>query len=393
MMLETLLNKAGPDTTMILVSDHGFHSGEGRRDTDGYKDPVSWHRPFGVVCVNGPGIKQDEKLYGATLLDVTPTILAMFGLPVGGDMDGRPWLEILDTPVRAERVISWDQMPGECGLHPEDRREDPTESAEAIRHLVELGYIEAPSEDAQETVRKTILGQKTNLAKALSDSNRLEKAVPMWEELIAQDEQGRDYYSLQLAYCLMRLNRLGESEKLYLEILGRVPNSPMLLVRLGQLMSQGNRMNEAMSYLQRAEAVAPDMAALQPTLGQVYLRLKRYDDAERAFRKTLEHDEESPVAYNGLARVAISRKQYDEAIDLALRAVGLTHNFPRAHYNLGVALAESGMRLEAIQAFETCVGIAPGIKPAHRWLARLYRAEGIDPDKARRHELMGRPNN
>ena len=36
---------------------------------------------------NGPAIKQNDRLYGATILDVTPTILALLGLPVGGDMD------------------------------------------------------------------------------------------------------------------------------------------------------------------------------------------------------------------------------------------------------------------------------------------------------------------
>lgn len=391
MMLETLLNKAGPDATVILVSDHGFHSGEGRRGTDGYEDPVSWHRPFGVVCANGPGIKEDDKLYGATLLDVTPTILSLLGLPIGGDMDGRPWLEIFDAEVRAESIISWDEVKGECGMHPEDRREDTTESAEAIRHLVELGYIDAPTDDIQETVNKTILSQKVNLALALSDSNRLDRAVPIWEELIENDESGRDYYSIQLANCLMRLKRLDESEQIFREILDRVPNNAMILVKLGQLTIQRDKPGEALEYLKQAEAIAPGMAALQPTLAQAYLKLEQYDDAERAFKRTLEIDDESPTAYNGLARVAIKRKQYDQAIDFALNAVGLAHNFPRAHFNLGVALAESDMTEQAILAFETCVRLAPGIKPAHVWLSRLYAGEQGDEEKARHHTLMGRP--
>ena len=390
MMLETLLNKAGEDTTVVLVSDHGFHSGEGRRDTDGYKDPVSWHRPFGVVCANGPGIKKEDKLYGATLLDVTPTVLSLFGLPIGGDMDGRPWLEIFDTPVKAETIISWDGVEGESGMHPEDRREDPTESAEAIKHLVELGYIDAPSDDIQETVNNTIRSQKVNLALALSDSSRLEKAVPLWEELVSEDESGRDYYNLQLSNCLMRLKRFDRCEIIFREMLAKMPGNAVILVKLGQLMIQKGEMDEALDYLTQAESIAPNMAALQPTLAQAYLRLKQYDDAERAFMKTLESDDESPTAYNGLARVSIERKEFDKAIDYALQAVGMAHNFPRAHFNLGVALAETGMKKEAIQAFETCVRLAPGIKPAHVWLAKLYGGEGGDEEKVRHHALMGR---
>jgi predicted AlkP superfamily phosphohydrolase/phosphomutase len=122
MMLESMLKYAGEDTTVILVSDHGFHSGDGRFDTDGFKDPESWHRPFGVVCAKGPGIQKDKQIYGATLLDVTPTVLSLFGLPIGADMDGRPWLEIFDQETRAEHVMTWDAIEGDDGMHGEDQR-------------------------------------------------------------------------------------------------------------------------------------------------------------------------------------------------------------------------------------------------------------------------------
>lgn len=391
MMLETLLHKAGPDTTVLLVSDHGFHSGEGRQDTDGYKDPVSWHRPFGVVCAAGPGIKQNDKLYGATLLDVTPTILSLFGLPIAGDMDGRPWLEIFDTEVRAESIISWDLVDGECGMHPEDLREDPAESAEAIRHLVELGYIDAPSDDIQQTIKKTVLDQKVNLAKALSDSNRVDQAVPLWERLIEEDDPDHaTYYRLQLAGCQLRLGRYDECEAILTDLLSHDEIKPIILLKLGQLMAQREQPERALGYLDQVQALAPDMPALQPALGQTYIRLGRFDEAERAFEKTLQADDESPVAYNGLARVAIERREYDLAIDRALHAVGLAHHFPRAHYNLGVALAESGMTGQAIQAFETCIQLTPRIRSAHRWLAKLYAGENGDEEKAKRHELMSR---
>lgn len=390
MMLESMLRYAGEDTTVILVSDHGFHSGTGRNDTDGFKDPESWHRPFGIVCAKGPGIKKDHQLYGATLLDVTPTILSLFGLPLGADMDGRPWLEIFDTETRAENVISWDAIAGEDGMHAEDMREDPVASAEAIRHLVELGYIDAPSDDAQETVRKTMQDQKINLAKALTDSQRVEKAIPIWQELLEQDPDSALAYKYQLVRCYMRTGRFGQCESLLRELIEIHPKSPILLATLGQAMLQQGKAEAALDYLKQAEAIAPRMEALLGSLGQAYIRLKNFDDAERAFKTLLELDEENSVAYNGLARVAISRKQFEEAVDYALRAVGLTHQFPRAHYNLGVALAETGRTEQAILALQTCVAMAPATATAHLWLAKLLAADGRDPEQARQHELLAR---
>ncbi len=392
MMLESLLKYAGEDTTVILVSDHGFHSGEGRFDTDGFKDPESWHRPFGVVCAKGPGIKKDSNIYGATLLDVTPTVLSLFGLPIGADMDGRPWLEIFDKQAHAERIVSWDLVEGEDGMHGEDLREDPVASAEALRHLVELGYIDAPSEDAQETIDKTILDQKINLAKALNDSHRIDQAIPLWQELLDQDEDGENTvaYRFQLAKCYLRTGKADRCEEIIRELIETNPKRPVLLVQLGQALLQQDKPEAALEYLQQAEAIAPDMHMLLGCLGQAYVQLSRWDDAERVFRRVLEDDSESAVAYNGLSRVCISRRQFDTAVDYALHAVGLMHQFPRAHYNLGVALAESGKSDKAIQALETCVSMAPGMRVAHLWLSRLYAENDRDPDLAQKHEMLAR---
>ena len=48
----------------------------------------------------GPGIKRDERIYGASLIDVAPTVLTLFDLPIGEDMDGRPLLEAFEVPPR-----------------------------------------------------------------------------------------------------------------------------------------------------------------------------------------------------------------------------------------------------------------------------------------------------
>jgi len=126
------------------------------------------------------------------------------------------------------------------------------------------------------------------------------------------------------------------------------------------------------------------------TMGQAYVRLDDFNAAERIFRRLLELDDESSLAYNGLARVSIAGKRFDEAVDYALRAVGLPHQYPRAHYNLGVALAETGRVGQAIQALQTCVGMAPGMGPAHFWLAKLLAADGRDPEQARKHDMLAR---
>jgi hypothetical protein len=72
----------GADTPVILVSDHGFHSDHLRpKFTPRVPAGITvWHRPQGAFIASGPGFQRDELLFGARLLDVTPTILHHFGL-------------------------------------------------------------------------------------------------------------------------------------------------------------------------------------------------------------------------------------------------------------------------------------------------------------------------
>ena len=81
MMLGRLLSLAGENTYVILCSDHGFLSGGYRpkftpREPAG---PAYWHRQLGILAIQGPGIRRDSLVFGASLLDITPTILTMFG--------------------------------------------------------------------------------------------------------------------------------------------------------------------------------------------------------------------------------------------------------------------------------------------------------------------------
>ena len=45
--------------------------------------PALEHRDFGVFVLAGPGIAAGEPVHGVSLLDVAPTVLTLFGLPVG----------------------------------------------------------------------------------------------------------------------------------------------------------------------------------------------------------------------------------------------------------------------------------------------------------------------
>jgi predicted AlkP superfamily phosphohydrolase/phosphomutase len=84
-ILGEYLSTLQPGTDVIIVSDHGFGP------DPGHSVPfrTGEHRPYGVFVANGPHFRQGLKLENASVLDITPTLLYLYGLPVAKDMDGK----------------------------------------------------------------------------------------------------------------------------------------------------------------------------------------------------------------------------------------------------------------------------------------------------------------
>ena len=454
MMLETLLNLAGPEATVLLVSDHGFHSDHLRprgipAEPAG---PAVQHRPFGIFCMKGQHIQQDERIYGATLLDVTPTILTLFGLPVGTDMDGRVLVQAFEEPPQIARIPSWEQEPGECGMHPSDLRMDPAAAQAVLQQFVALGYIQPPSEDQSKAVASAVREANYNLARDYLDCGRPDDALPLLEDLAKNDpKQAR--FQMHLAQCYLALSRRAEAKQILQALItadlnppeaeavkaeqpdqaeaeqvaenAQQAESPQALVPetartetpeaaapqtampeaptsqekqpnprpwadllMGVIHFEEGNMEAALASLLKAEQSDPRLPNLHLRIGETYLRQKRTDDADRAFQQALDIDGDSPEAHLGLAMVRLRQRRNEEAAEQALLAVGLQHFLPLGHFYLGVALARLGHRQRAMLAFETCLSMLPGLVAAHRWLAALHSQPGGDLDKAVRHRSL-----
>ncbi len=426
MMLQTLLDLAGPDTTVLLVSDHGFHSDHLRprgipAEPAG---PAVQHRQFGVVCMKGEHIKQDERIYGATLLDVTPTILTLFGLPVGEDMDGRVLVQAFEETPKIARIPSWEGEAGECGMHPADLRMDPAAAQAVLQQFVALGYIQPLSEDQDKAVAVAVREQEYNLARAYQDSRRYPEALTILEELVKKwPDEAR--FMQHLAQSYLAVGRRAEAKGLLQKLMTLKPKvraaargdaqaeaqanangnaaqespaapesdaaaeeakpRPWADLLMGIIQFEEGDMDAALGYLLKAESADPRLPDLHLRIGETYLRLKRVEDADRAFQRALEIDGDSPDAHLGLAAVRLRQRRNEEAAEQALLAVGLQHYLPLGHFHLGVALARLGHRDRAALAFETSLSMLPGLMAAHRWLAALYTQPNGDLEKATRH--------
>ena len=221
-ILGALLEEAGTDTTVIIVSDHGFHSDHLRPRHIPHEPagPAAQHRPYGIFVMAGPGIKKDELIHGASLLDICPTVLTLLGLPVGEDMDGKPLVQAFESPPAVSAIPSWDAVAGPAGMHSPEKRIDPVEAQEAIQQLVALGYIEKPPENKQQAIDQCVRELNYNLARAYMDASRHAEAAALLEELL---EKWPDEYrfGIHLVSCLQALDKTPEARRVLEELLSR----------------------------------------------------------------------------------------------------------------------------------------------------------------------------
>ena len=202
-MLGALLSKAGDDTTVILMSDHGFHPDHLRPSSipDIPAGPAAEHSPYGIFVIAGPGIRKDASLFGLSVLDLTPTVLTLYGLPVGADMDGKVVAQAFENPPDVRTIPSWEDVLGNDGRHPPDARLDPVAAAEAMEQLVALGYIEKPGDNAAENVESTVRELRYNLIEAYHDSGKHTEALDLARDLCRRDPDEQRYQLKRFLSC------------------------------------------------------------------------------------------------------------------------------------------------------------------------------------------------
>jgi predicted AlkP superfamily phosphohydrolase/phosphomutase len=133
-LIGALADRYARDDLVMVVSDHGFEAGKHRFvEVTGVHSGLDAR--YGVLFAKGRGIPAGERAGKVTVNDITPTILAWFGLPVARDMDGRP-AEFLRVP-RKEPVPTYDHIPVQRPTA------DPSGvERDMIRQLRALGYLE-----------------------------------------------------------------------------------------------------------------------------------------------------------------------------------------------------------------------------------------------------------
>jgi tetratricopeptide (TPR) repeat protein len=358
---------------------------------------------------------------GPTLYDITPTLLALFGVPSAADMDGRAYRPALDSAAPAQLVATHEHV-GEgrstgAGAELNEReshdesKDDDDDDARSVAHLVALGYVDSPDEQAARLAERFKRGQRYRRAAALMGAAAYAEAAEELEALLASEPRrgsaspagtassspapgltaGSVALRTLLAEAQFRGNRRAECRRTVESLRADGVDTALARVALAALEAAAGRREAALQHLRTAEEKGPIGAEVQELIGQAYFRLRLWDDAARALTAGASAD---PVAGAGMevqaAAARLAAGDAEGAEQHARAALALDPQSAAGHHRLGLALLRQARHAEAADALRRALSLGVrAFAAVHRHLATACDALG-DTEGAMQHRWAAR---
>lgn len=346
-MLHQLVELAGKDATVMLVSAHGARTQGVPPGGFAPGDQESWKSPYGIFVARGPNIARDALLHGAGVLDVAPTILTCFGLPIGDDMEGRVLLEAFRATPEITRVDSWDSQ---IGIEPQPKAAEP-----------------APDNPAATAWRRE---SDWLFVQSAMEAGRYSEALPALDRLFREFPE-RAEVGYTLFQCQLALNKLSDASETLEVVLESIPAGIASLLPRAELAIARKDFGQARPLVRELNALNPTHPMALRRLGLLLLRLREWDALEQIAKRALGMDEQDHLAWLGLAAAQLRKGKSKEAEESASRAIGLKYFLPDAHFILARALVAQGRWVDAQGVMQALVKIQPENRTAATYLKRI----------------------
>jgi tetratricopeptide (TPR) repeat protein len=380
LLLRDLLRHAGGAVNCLVVSDHGFLSGDERPKSTANVDGgiAAWHRLHGMFVGAGPLFKSGETGLQATLFDLAPTLLHALDLPVGADMPGHVIEGLLAKETPLATIPSWDSH-GEPFQRVEAQSLDSDASEELLRQFADLGYVSAEDERKEVAESKTRRENGWNLGIALMGERRFEEALPCLEEAYFYHPEA-SHKALPLARCQIELGLIEESLRTQESLMDYGPSHGPLCYHLAILSRDRRDFDEALSLLEQADKLGGDRHANALERGLILLLCGRYEEAVVVFRQeTKTHTTAS--AHLGLCRALAMLGQFDEAEARLLTILQDRPDFSIGWFTLGIIHERKSESEKAQAAYAKAIRLRADFNQAQARKFMLERdgSNGLTP--------------
>ena len=348
-VLGELLSTMDDRTVVILCSDHGFRSGSNRPPSDPRIErggAADWHRRFGVLVLAGPGIRHGASLEDASVLDITPTVLALLGLPVAKDMTGRVVSEAFDGVPVLKEIATYETGATPGGAEPAEPVRSELDD-EIVAKLTALGYVSQEGTNAL-----------NNTGITLMDRGRYSEAAEVFARAIRQEPRFL-HARINLGRALMLMKDFDGAIAALTESLRLDNSQPEVQNLLGNIYMERGDTRRAETHLRKSLELQPDDTNAHNTLGLLYERTGRDDAAIQQYEKVVAVDRDYAEGYNNIGLIHRKRGDPQKAIELFKQAIQADPEFPGSYNNMGLAYQDLGLLDEARRAQEQGLKVDP----------------------------------
>ena len=343
-------------TLVVVVGDHGEGLDEHLERRHGqmlYQSTM--HVP---LIVSRPGsLPQGQRIATpVSLVDLSPTILNSTGGTLPGPISGQSLSGLMRGQALASRGLygTTDETFLESGWSP--LRSLTTDKWKYIRTTrPELYDLIA---DPHET--RNLAGEQA------AQMQTLEQQLTELEMTLTQRQGTAVQLSPAEQRRLASLGYLGgQSGRESVPAATQLPDIKDMMAHYNalediRLLIDTNQLDEATQRLQALTKAAPEYELAEISLGDVYLRQKKFAEATAVYRTVLKRNPESALAHCHLGDIAEAQGKFAAAMPHYLEALQREPDSAKLHYNLGRILALLGNDQEAIPHFETALELDPG---------------------------------
>ena len=353
-ILGELLARRGPNTTVIVLSDHGFRKGAERRKEDKFRVETADedHMPDGLIILHGPNIKAGGRIEGADIYDVTPTILYILGLAAGRDMVGHPLTDAFTTESLRARPVEW-----VATYETSERRrgsaaaQDQQTGQDLKKMLRSLGYVAGVEGGDGSTDDGYTFEQIVNLATVYMGQGRADEAVEKLEEVL-KEHPGNFEIRINLSQALYLNDQFDESEETFSALIRDFPDRLEVYEDFAMALRFSGKFEQALEVYDRGLAVAGEWVPGLAGKGLCLSMLGSPEEGMAKLEQACRIDPSSHTAFLNLGQIQQHQGDLAGAAKSLARALELEPTESSTAISLAEVRSEQGDPRGAVQLLQ-----------------------------------------
>jgi len=333
------------ETTVIVMSAHGFRWGRTRpRQQPHGNAALADHRNPGVFIAYGNHVVHNGSNHPFSVFDVTPTVLAILGLPQSSEMPGHAatWAFRDIQPVETVKVVSYSEFldirptPSKVQLDPKLYQV----TLQAVGHLNDPTRLLVPllDEDEMPKANAPVSPQRwglyayfNNLGVELKKQGKTSEAVDAFDRAIDINPT-RPIPYLNEAMTLFDRQQYAMADNMFVKAMERgLPEPDHWFVDYASLYRQHNMQARAIALLYKGRELFPQSFLITSNLGAMLVDAERYTEGLPELQRALGMQPSSTVVLNNLGVFCVKRKDYARALDYWNRSLAIDQHQPQVH--------------------------------------------------------------